>query len=285
MLAMLKDAPVRGLPDVAVECVAFQRAADGQPLDDVIIHGRDGAGRRATLQAQVKREITFAPKDGVFKKVVGQIAEAIDDQTFFTGHNILAIATAKATSHMVGTYQELLGRARAHASASAFMRHLDTPKLYSDDMRTFVSTLRGHLKDHGVNDDSETVWQVLRRLQIHFYDFLAKESSESEANARARAADVLHEDAKGEASNLWDALIVRAIQLAADGGEATTQSLTEYFRGRFRFEGDRRYHAVRARVADAASLALADVSTTVHGVSLPRTKQMDAMRAAVASGT
>ncbi len=285
ILAMLKGAHARGLPDVIIDRVEFQRAADGFPLDDVVVHGRDASGAPATLQIQVKREISFSPNDGVFKDVVGEMAEAIKARAFFAGRNIIAIATAKATGHITGTYQDLLSRARNHTSAGAFMRHLGTRKLYSDDMRIFVATLRGHLKAHGAKYDDETVWQILRRLHIHFYDFLAKEGSENEANARSRAADILHADAKAEASNLWDALIIRTMELAADGGEATKQSLTEHFRSRFQFEGDPRYHAVRARVADAATLALADISTTVHGVSLPRTKQVDAVRAAVASGT
>ncbi len=284
MLAMLKGAPARGLPEANIERVELQRAADGFPLDDVIIHGRDASGSPATLQIQVKRQISFSPKDEVFKDVVGQIAEAINDPAFFAGRNAIAIATAKATGHITGTYQELLGRARSHTSATTFMRHIDTRKLYSEDMRVFVATLRGHLKTHGAKNDDETIWQVLRRLQIHFYDFLAKDGSGDEANSRSRAADILHVDARTEVSNLWEALIVRTMELAADGGEATTQSLTEHFRSRFQFEGDTRYHAVRARVADAATLAFADVSTTVHGVSLPRTKQIDAVRAAITSG-
>lgn len=284
MLAMLKGAPARGLPEVNIERIELQRASDGFPLDDVIIHGRDASGSPATLQIQVKREISFSPKDGVFKDVVGQIAEAVNDPTFFASRNTFAIATAKATGLITGTYQELLSRARNHTAATTFMRHLDTQQLYSEDMRVFVATLRGHLKTHGAKSDDETVWQVLRRLQIHFYDFLAKDGSGDEANTRSRAADILHANAKAEASKLWDALIVRTIEIAADGGEATTQSLTEHFRGRFQFEGDPRYHTVRARVADAATLALADVSTTVHGVSLPRRMQIDAVRAAVTSG-
>ena len=284
MLAMLKGASPRGLPGMNIERVELQRAADGFPLDDVIIRGRDGSGAPATLQIQVKREISFSPNDEVFKDVVGEIAEAIKDRAFFEGPNAIAVATAKATGHITGTYQDLLSRARSHTSAGTFMRHLGTRKFYSDGMRTFVATLRTHLKAHGAKEDDETVWQVLCRLQIHFYDFLAKEGSGDEAISRSRAADILHADAKAEASNLWDALIIRTIELAADGGEATTKSLTEHFRGRFQFEGDPRYHAVRARVADAATLALADISTTVHGVSLPRTKQVEAVRTAIDSG-
>jgi hypothetical protein len=49
MLAMLKGAPARGLPRVNIERVEFQRAADGFPLDDVVIHGRDASGAAATL--------------------------------------------------------------------------------------------------------------------------------------------------------------------------------------------------------------------------------------------
>jgi hypothetical protein len=37
MLAMLKGAPARGLPEMNIERVELQRAADGFPLDDVIL--------------------------------------------------------------------------------------------------------------------------------------------------------------------------------------------------------------------------------------------------------
>jgi hypothetical protein len=84
----------RGLPGTWIDRAAFQRADEGFPLDDVVVNSHDASGTLTTLQVQVKRSIQFSPSDDVFKKVVGQIAEAIKDPAFWNAHNELAIATA-----------------------------------------------------------------------------------------------------------------------------------------------------------------------------------------------
>lgn len=282
MLAMLKGAEARGLPAAAIERVALQGAPDGHPLDDVIVHGRLPDGAHATLEIQVKRDITFAPKDKVFKDVVEEIAAATKKAAFTNEIYELAVATGKASGPM-GSYQELLSRARSHASAAAFFRHLDTPGLFNEDQRTFVKTLRTHLKAFGADDGDEAVWRVLCRFQILYFDFIGPGSGD-EVNARGRCADVLHTDTKSDAANFWDALIIRAGTIAADGGDATTASITEHFRGRFCFEGDNRYHTVRAAVSEASTQALNDIATSVLGVTLPRIRQIEAVRAAIGSG-
>lgn len=282
MLAMLKGAAAHGLPDARIERIALQGAPDGNPLDDVIVHGCLHDGAPATLEVQVKRDIAFSPKDPVFMNVVEQIADVIKKPGFATERYELAVATGKITGVISGPYQELLSRARSHASAETFFKHLNQTGLASDDMRTFVETLRGHLKHFGAQHDDATVWQVLRRFQILYFDFIAPGST-VESLARDRCADILHAETKDQAANFWDALILRSAEIAADGGDATAASLTDYFKGRFRFEGDSRYHLVRAAVADASDLALKDVATSVLGVSLPRSAQMDAIRTAIAT--
>lgn len=282
MLAMLKGAEARGLPVASIERIALQGAPDGHPLDDVIVHGRMPDGASATLEIQVKRDITFAPKDKVFRDVVEQIAEVTKKATFTNEIYELAVATATATGPMA-SYQELLSRARSHASAAAFFRHLNTPGLYNPGHCKFVNTLRTHLKTFGADDSDEAVWCVLNRFHILYFDFIAPGSGD-ESNARGRCEDVLHADAKSDAANFWDALVIRAGVIAADGGDATTASITEHFRGRFRFQGDNRYQTVRTAVSEASAQALDDIATSVLGVTLPRTRQIEDVRAAIGSG-
>src|SRR5215470_9494062 len=66
LLTMLVGAEPRGLTGTVVDRVEFQRAAEGRPLDDVIIHAHDALGRPGVLEVQVKRGLTFAPADPVF---------------------------------------------------------------------------------------------------------------------------------------------------------------------------------------------------------------------------
>jgi hypothetical protein len=76
ILAVLTGAEPRGLPGTIIDRVELQRAGEGRPLDDVIVHAHDASGVGATLEIQVKREITIPPSDEVFRDVVRQIAAA-----------------------------------------------------------------------------------------------------------------------------------------------------------------------------------------------------------------
>ena len=187
LLAMLALAEPRGLLGVAIERVTFQRGDDGFPLDDVAIVGHDANGTGATLQMQVKRDVRFSPRDAVFKKVCFQIAEAIGKQAFWDGRNDLAIATARTSRKIDGAYQDVLVWARQLESAAIFFARLGRQGSANEDMRTFVETLRAHLREAEAPSDDETVWRVLRRLQILVFDFTA-EGSAAEELAREGAA-------------------------------------------------------------------------------------------------
>lgn len=54
LLSMLVGAEPRGLPGAAFDSVQFQRAAEGFPLDDVIVRAHDANGAEAVIEVQVK---------------------------------------------------------------------------------------------------------------------------------------------------------------------------------------------------------------------------------------
>ncbi|NGO54299.1 NACHT domain-containing protein [Allomesorhizobium camelthorni] len=283
LLAMLRGAEPRGLPGTTFDRVELQRASEGHPLDDIIIHSHDEHGAPAVLEVQVKRAISFAPKDQAFKEIVGQIAAVMQEPKFWSGRHELAVATAQTTRVITGSYQEVLNWARKMGSAASFMARIARPRSANDDMRAFVATLRSHLQAANAAHDDETVWQVLRRLQIHIYDFTAV-GSVSENHARDRAADALQPDAKAQAGALWSALIAYALDLATGGGDTTRRGLIDEFRGDFRLEGDRRYGTIRAAIAEASQQALDDISDTVQGIVLGRAARITSVRAAADAG-
>ncbi len=159
MLAMLAGAPARGLPGASIDRVALQQANAGYPLDDVIIHGHDNiSGKVAVLEVQVKRSITFAASDPVFRKVVGQIVKASQRPDFSTQRYELAIATTKGSRKIDGAYQDVLTLARQISDATTFAAQIALAGVANDDMRSFVKTFKTHLLDEGSPDDNETVW-------------------------------------------------------------------------------------------------------------------------------
>jgi hypothetical protein len=150
LLAMLRGSEPRGMPGMAFDCVQFQRAHEGYPLDDIVVRAHDRRGVPAVLEIQVKRAITFAPQDETFKEVVSQIATAMQKPEFVAGQHEFAIATAQTTRAITGAYQEVLNWARKLGSAAIFMARIAREKSANEAMRTFVATLRNNLQATGV---------------------------------------------------------------------------------------------------------------------------------------
>ncbi len=284
LLSMLACSEPRGLPGTSIDRAAFQRADEGFPLDDVIIHAHDAGGALVMLQIQVKRSIQFSPSDDVFKKVVGQIAEAIKDPAFWSARNELAIATARTSRKIDGSYQDVLMWARQLGSAAEFFARLARPGSANDDMRIFVQTFRDHLRDAGAPHDEETVRKTLARLQILVFDFTATGSATEEL-ARDRAAHVLPPEDRARAASLWSTLTDLALEVAANGGDRDRARLIADLQAKdFRLTGDRRFETVRAAVAEAARHALADIDDRVGNASLARIERTAAVHAALDEG-
>ena len=285
LLAMLSGAPPRGLPGATIDRVALQQANAGRPLDDVIIHAHDNvSGKPAVLEVQVKRSITFAAADPVFRKVVGQIVEASQRSDFLTQRYELAIATTKGSRKIDGAYQDVLTLARQIGDAATFAAQIDLEGVANEDMRAFVKTFESHLRDEGAPHDNETVWRLLRRFQILTFDFTATGSASHDL-ALERAVRVLHADDGSRAGALWVSLIELAIDVAKSGGDRTRETALQTFAQLgYRFVGERRHATARAALAESSRLALADIRNRVGSAVLARQERIAATHAALDRG-
>src|ERR1700730_11203242 len=100
LLSLVTVAEPRGLPGTLIDRVQLQRGSEGHPLDDVIVHAHDAQGIQAILAIQVKRDISFAPADPVFRAVVEQIAKTSRQIDLSTTRYEMGIAIAR-TSHRI----------------------------------------------------------------------------------------------------------------------------------------------------------------------------------------
>lgn len=118
-----------------IDRVDLQRAAEGRPLDDIIVHAHDARGVDAIREIQVKRELNFASSDEVFGDVVRQIAAAARRPHFWSSRYELAIATAKISRKIAGPYQDVLTWVRRLGSAATFLDRISRPGSGNADMR------------------------------------------------------------------------------------------------------------------------------------------------------
>ena len=135
LLSLLVGAEPRGLPGTIIDRVAFQRAPEGHPLDDIVVYAPDALGRAAILEIQVKRSITFAPADPIFRSVVDQIAEVSRKPEFLNSRYELGIAISRTSHKIDGAYQDVLTWARQLGDAATFFNRINRPGCANDDMR------------------------------------------------------------------------------------------------------------------------------------------------------
>jgi hypothetical protein len=284
LLSLLVRAEPRGLPGTTLERVEFQRAGEGHPLDDVIVHAHDAQGKPALLEVQVKKGVTFAPTDRIFRSVVSQIVQAARKPEFLNSRQELAIAISRTSHKIDGSYQDVLTWARELGDAATFINRINRPGSANDAMRTFVNTFRSHLREEGAAHDDEFVWQLLRRLQIFVFDFTAK-GSNSEELAKERCVRALHPDDRSRAGELWTALTELTMKIAASGGDRIRDGLIQDLQQKtFRLAGDQHTFSARAALAEASRNAVGDIVDRVGGVMLTRHERIGSVRAALDSG-
>ena len=284
LLAMLIGAEPRGLPGTRIERVKFQRASEDHPLDDIVVHARDGCGSGAVLEIQAKRSLRFTKSDQRFRDVVAQIAKASERPGFVEHRHELAVAVGRAPLSVQGSLQDALKWARDVGSADTFMKRIKRPRSANDAMRGFVDAFKAHLEHAGAATDSETVRLLLARFQILQFDFTAQ-GSRDEAWQRERAAQALHADDAGRADALSRVLVELAIQLASSAGQLDRDELVQGLRSAgFRLAGDRRFSPARDALAEDARHALQDIADRVGQVRLRRAGHLATIRSALEQG-
>lgn len=283
-LGMLTGTETFGLPGTTIECVTLQRASEGFPLDDVIVHAKTSEGKPATLEIQAKRKLDFTPSDTVFEEIVGQILKTSQKKEFKTEYYEMAIAIAQTSRKISGSYQDVLSWARKSESANAFFAKIHAPRLANVDMRTFVNTFKTRLMAAGGSDDNETIWQLLRKLKILVFDF-GVAGSIFEQLAINQATSILHSDQKDRARSLWEVLLTLTSNAAAVGGGYTRAILIEELKQRsFLFSGYKDYISACDSLTEGADYALQSIHDKIGDTTLVREEYLAAIRNALEKG-
>ncbi|WP_290770992.1 hypothetical protein [Hoeflea sp.] len=268
LLQMLAGSDARGLPNARIERVQLQGENEGYALDDLIVHGVSDKGT-ALLEIQSKRTIRFSPKDPIFEGVCEQIVRSNPAQKP-TDRHLLAVATQRTSYSISGPYQDVLEWAHRAESGVQFFARLALPGVASEEMRSFAKSFRSNLVAHGVADEDEAIWAIIRRFMILEFDFESA-APEAKAHALTLARQVLAPEDAIRAEALWSNLIEIVIETGKAGGSVTRQSLIERLTTRgFHLVGDQNFSLARAKLAEMSRHALMEIGTTVGGVNLPR---------------
>lgn len=267
LASVLTGGSVRGLPSGTTStAVKFQRSFEGSPLDDVIVHGTSKAGT-ATLSLQVKRTFTFGDNE-LFYEVMTQCWETYK---IAESQDRFGVAVATTTSRFEQAGRNVLAWARQSSSSTDFFRRIETKKLASDGMRTFLKAIRDGLDSSaGAAVDNEIVWKFLRHFVVLHFDFEHDEASSSRIEVTERLRYALSPLDNDRAPDLWRTLveIVDAAKPAA--GSVDRPQLIERLASNFKLAPMRQWLPAIEKLREVAARAIDDIKDDIGGIHLTR---------------
>ena len=136
--ATLAEAPARALPGLHATQVLTQRAAFGEPLDDVIVTGTFEDGRPTKLSLQVKSSLTFTENDEEWVSVLAQAWATFTSGVFNEAQDRLGVAISSYNARADKYYQSVLTWAAHSPSGTDFLQRISRNDFSHKDQRTFV---------------------------------------------------------------------------------------------------------------------------------------------------
>jgi len=144
MVAVLSEAPARGLPGLYATQALTQRASFSEPLDDIIVTGLREGGAKIKLHLQIKSNLTFTEKDAEWTSVLQQAWETFQG-TFNSDTDRLGIAVSAYSARADKHYQSVLTWATHSVDGKHFVERIEKKDFLHSDKRTFVATVRAVL--------------------------------------------------------------------------------------------------------------------------------------------
>jgi ABC-type cobalamin/Fe3+-siderophores transport system ATPase subunit len=273
LAAALAEAPARAVPGLHVTQVLTQRAAFGEPLDDVIVNGILEDGRPTKLSLQVKSTLTFTENDVEWIAVLGQAWATFMSGTFNAAQDRLGIAISSYNARADKYYQSVLSWAAHSPNGHNFAQRIMRKDFSHKDQRAFVAATRKILSSHArMAVDNDALWRFLSVFRILHFDFDTGDTSRDAAGALDRIRHCLPIEQRGQAAAIWTHLIAEAGEITPAGGGASRESLAARLQnaGLPSGSGATFWRDIQA-IAQESKRACASIKGDIHGLRLNRT--------------
>lgn len=166
-VAILCEAPVRGLFGHHATEVRTQRADFQEPLDDLIITGLGEFGVRTKLHLQVKNKLTFTENDEEWVDVLCRAWDTFSAQGFDPIVERYGVAIGTYHARVDYHYQAVLSWAAQSIDSDHFIERIEKKDFSHKDKRAFVETIKVLLGAHvGRALTNEEIWRFLKGFII-----------------------------------------------------------------------------------------------------------------------
>ena len=282
LAATLAEAPARAVPGLHVTQVLTQRAAFGEPLDDLVVNGILEDGRSTKLSLQVKSTLTFTEKDTEWILVLGQAWTTFVSGKFDADRDRLGVAISSYNARADRYYQSVLNWAVHSPSGQDFVQRIARKDFSHKDQRAFVAATRKVLSNRVTTVDDDTLWRFLCVFRILHFDFNNEEASRDAAGALDRIRHCLPLEHRPQAAAVWSHLIAEAGKITPTGGGASRESLVASLKnaGLPSGSGGNFWRDIQA-IDRESKRALASIKSDIHGLRLNRAQAYDQVQDAL----
>jgi hypothetical protein len=283
LVAVISESPVRGqLGEYATE-VKTQRAAFGDPLDDVIVIGTQADGRITKLDLQITTQLSFTENDEKWIEIIQKAWDTFSQPDFDPALHRNGVAIGVYSARADKYYQSILTWAAYSTSGDDFIERINKEDFSHKDRKAFVTTLRQVLKTYIQRDPTnDEIWRFLKVLVVLHFDFHSAGASRDESLVIDRLRGALPPDTRGRAGDLWSKLIEKAGVLIPVGGGATRASIcAQLAQDGFTLGPAPSFWRDIAAIDRESERALGDLICHTSGLRLHRRDAYDQLRSAL----
>lgn len=274
LTSLLVEGGARGISEAITDGVFLQRAALGEPLDDIVVEASDRYGKPSKLALQVKQSPTLssAETNADFRDVISASWREFKKDGFRIGRDRFGLAAANIAQSTLRAARSTLEWARTSKSADDFFRRLETENFASDAQRRFVSDIRALLPAEAQGEENS--WQFLRHFVILVFDTLSEGASGSfEAIERLRNA--LPTGERHRAEELWVRLSQISRKASGAAGSFSRATLVAQLSGVFDLSSLPSMRSDLVKVAEETRHALQGIRMDISGLIIPRNSILD----------
>jgi hypothetical protein len=286
LAAVLCEGSIRGLPGEFATRVLSQRAAFGDPLDDLIIDGVHSDGRKTQLHLQVKNKLTFTENDDEWVGVLKRAWDSVSKSGFDSTCQRVGVGIGTFNARVEQHYQSIFNWAEHSTDAAHFFERIEQGDYSHQDKQSFVATVQAILEPHAKRElTDDELWRFLKVFVITHYDFQSGPASRDAANVIDRLKGILPPERRDQASGIWDHLVAKAGEMLPVGGGATRATLKEALS-----QDGITVGAAPSFWKDIQSLqleserALGDIKSDIQGLKLHRAAAYEEVRQALVDG-
>jgi hypothetical protein len=265
LTALLREENAAGQTG-CVTRVAVQQAAQGEPLDDIVIDTSVGdAARRLSLQVKRSLTISAAASNTDFRWIIQRALESRAKTDFRAGDDRYGFAVEHVAQTRFRSLNRLIEWAKSSPTGADFearfapnsaVSHAD--KALREELRTLIATT--------TSDQEADFYRHFVALRLDGFD----EDAPRYADTVNRLSDLLAADAVQTGAALFSALCHHARVGAGSAKIWTRPSLLNELKDSFHLRAAPSYAHDLTVIGELAARAVSDISAEIDGVHIER---------------